>query len=86
MFDILTGLTVKCPVCGKNRDRQWQTKYWSQKQLSFEISTHGVGETVEDKDGVINCVGNCPICKTKHTVDVIIEDYIITKKYINLQH
>lgn len=85
MFDILIGLPVKCPICGKNRDRQWQTKYWQNKQPSFEISTHKVGEKIEDKDGTINCIGNCPVCKTQHSVDVIIENHIITNKYKNLE-
>lgn len=84
MFDILI-FPIKCPTCGKNRNREWQTKYWQQKQLSFEGSTHKVGENVEDETGIIGCIGNCPVCRTQHSVDVIIENNIITNKYKDVE-
>lgn len=77
MFDYLSGLKVKCPVCGKKRDREWQVK-----GLLMQLDQYKVGDKTNNEIEDLTCVGNCPICSTLHFVDVEIKDGIITDNVI----
>lgn len=76
MFDNVSGLRVKCPKCGKKRDRKWQTKSFVNTLHSYKI-----GEHVDTKQNTFYCIGVCPICKTMNSVSVKINNGTLTGEY-----
>lgn len=75
MFDRVNGLIVKCPKCGKWREREFQTKAFLNVLHDYKI-----GELVQTDAKTFDCIGECPVCKTMNTFRVKIENGILTNE------
>lgn len=78
LFDILK-LSIKCPTCHKNRERDWQIKIFEKKEIEPNIYQSGDKLNIDNK--YIEGIGNCPICNTQHIIKIKIINNIITEDY-----
>lgn len=81
MFDYVNGLKVPCPKCGKNREREWQTK-----DLYCGLVTIKIGDKIHTQHpkmiiSDVRVYGNCPICHTMHFVNLKVKDGILTDDF-----